>query len=167
MFRRIAIMRKALEERGLDPDEVLKPGELYFRLKKRLVELLGEGGEARAQTMGTRDGKGIVFIAYNGNVYPSGFLPFSVGNVREKSLVEIYREGELMKKLRSAEFEGRCGKCEFREICGGSRARAYAYSLNPLAEDPACPYEPGSYLRLAGELGLNLPIGTFGGQKPI
>ncbi|EEB73231.1 TIGR04053 family radical SAM/SPASM domain-containing protein [Thermococcus sp. AM4] len=167
MFRRVAIMRKALEERGLDPDEVLKPGELYFRLKKRLVELLGGGGEARAQTMGTRDGKGIVFIAYNGNVYPSGFLPFSVGNVREKSLVEIYRESELMKKLRSAEFEGRCGKCEFREICGGSRARAYAYSLNPLAEDPACPYEPGSYLRLAGELGLNLPIGTFGGQKPI
>ncbi|NJE55433.1 TIGR04053 family radical SAM/SPASM domain-containing protein [Thermococcus sp. 21S9] len=167
MFRRVAIMRKALEEKGLDPDEVLKPGELYFRLKKRLVELLGEGNEARAQTMGTRDGKGIVFIAYNGNVYPSGFLPFSVGNVRDKSLVEIYRESELMKKLRSAEFEGRCGKCEFREICGGSRARAYAYHLNPLAEDPACPYEPGSYIRLAGELGLNLPIGTFGGQKPI
>ncbi len=167
MFRRVAIMRKALEEKGLDPDGVLKPGELYFRLKKRLVELLGEGGEARAQTMGTRDGKGIVFIAYNGNVYPSGFLPFSVGNVREKSLVEIYREGELMKKLRSAEFEGRCGKCEFREICGGSRARAYAYSLNPLAEDPACPYEPGSYLRLADELGLTLPLGTFGAQKPI
>ncbi|MEO2151501.1 MAG: TIGR04053 family radical SAM/SPASM domain-containing protein [Thermococcus sp.] len=167
MFRRVAIMRKALEEKGLDPDEVLKPGELYFRLKKRLVELLGEGGEARAQTMGTRDGKGIVFIAYNGNVYPSGFLPFSVGNVREKSLVEIYREGELMKKLRSAEFEGRCGKCEFKEICGGSRARAYAYHLNPLAEDPACPYEPGSYLRLAEKFNLNLPIETFGGQKPI
>ncbi|NJE48489.1 TIGR04053 family radical SAM/SPASM domain-containing protein [Thermococcus sp. 9N3] len=167
MFRRVAIMRKALEEKGLDPDEVLKPGELYFRLKKRLVELLGKGGEARAQTMGTRDGKGIVFIAYNGNVYPSGFLPFSVGNVREKSLVEIYREGELMKKLRSAEFEGRCGKCEFREICGGSRARAYAYSLNPLAEDPACPYEPGSYLRLAKKFNLHLPIEIFGAQKPI
>jgi len=167
MFRRVAIMRKALEERGLDPDEVLKPGELYFRLKKRLVELLGEGGEARAQTMGTRDGKGIVFITYNGNVYPSGFLPFSVGNVREKSLVEIYRESELMKKLRSAEFEGRCGKCEFKEICGGSRARAYAYHLDPLAEDPTCPYEPGSYLRLAEKSHLNLPIGTFGGEKPI
>jgi len=167
MFRRVAIMRKALEEKGLDPDEVLNPGELYFRLKKRLVELLGEGGEARAQTMGTRDGKGIVFIAYNGNVYPSGFLPFSVGNVREKSLVEIYRESELMKKLRSAEFEGRCGKCEFKEICGGSRARAYAYHLDPLAEDPTCQYEPGSYLRLAEKSHLNLPIGTFGGQKPI
>ncbi len=167
MFRRVAIMRRALEERGLDPDEVLKPGELYFRLKRKLVELLGEGGDARAQTMGTRDGKGIVFISYNGNVYPSGFLPFSVGNVREKSLVEIYRESELMKKLRSADFKGRCGACEFKEVCGGSRARAYAYHIDPLAEDPACPYEPGSYLRIAEEFGLALPIDTFGKQKPV
>ncbi|WP_297062255.1 TIGR04053 family radical SAM/SPASM domain-containing protein [Thermococcus sp.] len=167
MFRRVAIMRKALEKKGLEPDKVLKPGELYFRLKRRLVELLGEGEEARAQTMGTRDGKGIVFIAYNGNVYPSGFLPYSVGNVREESLVEIYRESELMRKLRSADFKGRCGACEFKEICGGSRARAYAYHIDPLAEDPACPYEPGSYLRLAQEFGLDFPIGTFGEQKPV
>ncbi len=167
MFRRVAIMRKALEEKGIDPDEVLKPGELYSRLKKRLTELLGDGGEARAQTMGTRDGKGIVFISYNGNVYPSGFLPFSVGNVREKNLLEIYQKSELMKKLRSADFNGRCGVCEFREVCGGSRARAYAYHIDPLAEDPACSYEPGSYLKMKGKLGLNLPIGTFGEQKPV
>ena len=108
-----------------------------------------------------------VFIAYNGNVYPSGFLPYSVGNVREKSLVEIYRESELMRRLRSADFKGRCGACEFREVCGGSRARAYSYHLDPLAEDPACPYEPGSYLSLAEKFGLNLPIGTFGEQKPL
>ncbi len=167
MFRRVAIIRGALEEKGTNPDEVLKPGELYFRLKKRLVELLGEGGEARAQTMGTRDGKGIVFIAYNGNVYPSGFLPYSVGNVREKGLAEIYRNSKLMRKLRSAEFKGRCGVCEFREICGGSRARAYAYHVDPLAEDPACSYEPGSYLKLAEKFDLKLPIGTFGEQKPV
>jgi len=167
MFRRVAIMRKALEGKDLDPDEVLKPGDLYLRLKRKLIELLGKGGEARAQTMGTRDGKGIVFIAYNGNVYPSGFLPYSVGNVREKGLVEIYRGSELMKKLRSAEFKGRCGACEFREICGGSRARAYAYHLNPLAEDPACSYESGSYLALAERFDLTLPIGTFGRQKPV
>ncbi|WP_456367003.1 TIGR04053 family radical SAM/SPASM domain-containing protein [Thermococcus sp.] len=167
MFRRVAIMRKALEEKGTNPDEVLKPGELYFRLKRKLVELLGDGGEARAQTMGTRDGKGIVFIAYNGNVYPSGFLPYSVGNVREKGLAEIYRNSELMRKLRSAEFKGRCGVCEFREICGGSRARAYAYHVDPLAEDPACSYEPGSYLKLAEKFDLNLPLGTFGEQKPV
>ena len=167
MFRRVAIMRKALEEKGTNPDEVLKPGELYFRLKRKLVELLGDGGEARAQTMGTRDGKGIVFIAYNGNVYPSGFLPYSVGNVREKGLAEIYRNSELMRKLRSAEFKGRCGVCEFRDVCGGSRARAYAYHVDPLAEDPACPYEPGTYLKLAEKFGLNLPVGTFGEQKPV
>ncbi|MDV3103891.1 TIGR04053 family radical SAM/SPASM domain-containing protein [Thermococcus waiotapuensis] len=167
MFRRVAIMRKAIEEKGINPDEVLKSGELYLRLKRKLVELLGEGGEERAQTIGTRDGRGIVFIAYNGDVFPSGFLPYSVGNVREKSLVEIYRESELMKKLRSAEFGGRCGVCEFKEVCGGSRARAYAYHIDPLAEDQACPYEPGSYLKLAENLNLNLPIGVFGKQNPV
>ncbi|MBP1912086.1 TIGR04053 family radical SAM/SPASM domain-containing protein [Thermococcus stetteri] len=167
MFRRVAIMRRALEEKGINPDEVLKPGELYFRLKRRLIELLGEGGEAKAQTMGTRDGKGIVFISYRGDVYPSGFLPYPAGNVREKSLVEIYQNSELMRKLRSAEFKGRCGVCEFREVCGGSRARAYAYYVDPLAEDPACPYQPGTYLKLASQLGITLPIGTFGEEKPV
>ncbi|MEM4928893.1 MAG: hypothetical protein QXE20_03620, partial [Acidilobaceae archaeon] len=58
------------------------------------------------------------------------------------------------KKLRRAEFQGRCGRCEFRQICGGSRARAYSATGNPLGEDPACPYIPGSYM----ELGLNVEV---------
>ncbi len=144
-FRRVAVARRALEERGLDPDEVLRPGPLYGRLVSRLRELLGRGGAAKAQSMGTRDGKGIVFVSYNGTVYPSGFLPYPVGNVREKSLQEIYRGAELLVKLRRGEFKGRCGACEFRDICGGSRARAFAYTGDPLAEDPACAYRPGSY----------------------
>lgn len=92
---------------------------------------------------GIRDGNGIVFISNLGGVCPSGFLPIEVGNVKDTSLVELYRNTELMKALRRPEsFEGRCGICEFNTWCGGSRARAYAWTGNPLETDPLCPYQP-------------------------
>ncbi len=144
MFRRVVLFRKYVEENGADIDMGL--GSLYKKLYDRLVELLGDGvDESMAQTTGTRDGKGILFIAYNGDVYPSGFLPLSLGNVMEEPIKEIYRENNLLLKIRRGEFGGRCGRCEFRDICGGSRSRAYSFYGDPLAEDPACPYEPGEY----------------------
>ncbi len=156
MFRRVSLLRMLLESKGFDPDTILGAGSLYHRLVGRLRDILGEPrGESKAQTTGTRDGRGVVFIAYNGDVYPSGFLPLAVGNVRRGRLAEIYRESPILKRLRSAEFEGRCGKCEFRDICGGSRARAYSYHGNPFAEDPVCPYEPGALDSIAGEAGIN------------
>ncbi len=149
MFRRVSIVRLYLERRGVDPDTVLKPGRLYQRLVERLRQLLGPPkGQPHPHTVGTRDGLGIIFVAYNGNVYPSGFLPLPVGNVRRQKLVEIYRRSKTLIRLRSGEFGGKCGLCEFRFICGGSRARAFAYTGNPYAEDPACPYWPGSYEKL-------------------
>jgi AdoMet-dependent heme synthase len=94
---------------------------------------------------GIRDGNGIMFIAQNGEVHPSGFLPVSAGNVRSSDPVALYRDSELFRMLRSAElFKGRCGRCEYREVCGGSRARAWAASGDFLAEDPLCLYEPPS-----------------------
>ena len=156
MFRRVSLLRMALESRGLDPDRVLRTGSLYRRLIGRLKDLLGEPrGEPRAQTTGTRDGKGIVFIAYNGDVYPSGFLPLTVGNVRENRLAKIYRGSPILRRLRTAEFKGRCGRCEFRDVCGGSRARAYSYHGDPFAEDPACPYRPGGLESIAKGIGLS------------
>ncbi len=119
-------------------------GPLYARLSRRLRELLGEPGPAKAQTKGTRDGKGIVFVAHDGDVYPAGFLPLPLGNVRERSLVEIYRESPLLRDIRAARFRGRCGRCEYRDMCGGSRARAYAACGDPLGEDPACAYRPAT-----------------------
>ena len=93
---------------------------------------------------GIRDGNGIMFISHTGDVYPSGFLPLAAGNVRREHVVEIYRESDLFMKIRKTEnFKGRCGQCEFRGICGGSRARAYANYGDCLAEDPACNYQPG------------------------
>jgi radical SAM protein with 4Fe4S-binding SPASM domain len=115
--------------------------EAAVRLGDGLRFQLGEPtGKSRAQTKGTRDGKGIVFVAHDGDVYPAGFLPLSVGNVREESLVEIYRDSELLRRIRAAEFAGGCGTCDYAEVCGGSRARAYAASGDPLGADPACVY---------------------------
>jgi radical SAM protein with 4Fe4S-binding SPASM domain len=72
------------------------------------------------------------------------------GNVRQVHVVEIYREAEVFRKVRqTSAFKGRCGRCEFREICGGSRARAYAAYGDYLAEDPACSYQPSKYEREA------------------
>jgi radical SAM protein with 4Fe4S-binding SPASM domain len=92
---------------------------------------------------GIRDGNGIMFVSHTGEVQPSGFLPLTAGNVRTASPVAIYRESPLFRGLREPDgFRGRCGRCEFRRICGGSRARAYAATGNPLAEDPLCAYQP-------------------------
>ncbi len=92
---------------------------------------------------GIRDGNGIVFISHQGDVTPSGFLPITVGNIKQTSLVELYRDAPLMRALREPEsFKGRCGACEFNRWCGGSRARAYAWTGDPLETDPLCPYVP-------------------------
>ena len=92
---------------------------------------------------GINDGKGFVFVSHRGEVYPSGFLPLSGGNIRTQSLGEIYRNSPLFRDLRDESLlEGKCGRCEFREICGGSRARAYALTGNAFAEEPCCVYEP-------------------------
>lgn len=121
----------------------LQAGSLYRQLAGRLQELLGEPrGAPRVQTKGTRDGSGIVFVAHDGAVYPAGFLPLAVGNVRAQSLVELYRTSPLLRDIRAARFRGRCGDCEYADLCGGSRARAYAAAGDPLGEDPACAYAP-------------------------
>ena len=97
-----------------------------------------------------RDGHGIVFVSHLGEVYPSGFLPLSCGNVRSGSLVEIYRDSPLFRALHSPrQFQGKCGICDLRQICGGSRARAFAYTGNPLASDPFCLYQPSDLSHLA------------------
>jgi AdoMet-dependent heme synthase len=90
-----------------------------------------------------RDGHGIVFVSNLGDIYPSGFLPLRCGNVRKQSLVEIYRNSDVFRGLHSPDqFHGKCGECEYSHICGGSRARAFAYTGDVLGTDPFCPYEP-------------------------
>ncbi|MFT3861205.1 TIGR04053 family radical SAM/SPASM domain-containing protein [Micropruina sp.] len=96
-----------------------------------------------ARGFGIRDGNGIVFVSHTGDVTPSGFLPLALGNVKQQSLVEVYRNHPTMRALRRPEeFKGRCGRCEFKRWCGGSRARAYAWTGDPLESDPLCAFVP-------------------------
>lgn len=89
----------------------------------------------------TNDGKGAVFVSHTGHVWPSGFLPLSVGNVRESGLVDLYRNAPLMRRLRtSTSLTGKCAVCPFNEICGGSRARAFAMTGSPFGPEPCCSY---------------------------
>lgn len=97
----------------------------------------------RRPAKGVNDGRGFMFVSHRGEVMPSGFLPLAAGSVRERSAVGLYRDSKLFRELRDpAALGGRCGRCEFREVCGGSRARAYAVTGDHLAEDPSCPYQP-------------------------
>lgn len=96
------------------------------------------GDDVRVGSTGA--GNGFVFVSHTGDVYPSGFLAKSAGNVREESLVDLYREAPLFEDLRDPDgFHGVCGECEYRDLCGGSRSRAYATTGDPLASDPLCP----------------------------
>ena len=97
-------------------------------------------------TRRVNDGKGFMFISHVGNVYPSGFLPIHAGNIRETPLGDIYRNAPIFKALRdTSRLEGKCGACEYKEICGGSRARAYALTGDPLAQEPCCIYQPRNW----------------------
>ena len=142
-FRRVVAQRAALPP-GTDPDTWFGLGPLHRHLGTRLRERLGAPGRSRAQSMGTRDGKGILFVAHDGTVSPAGFLPIPLGNVRTESIVDIYRRHPLLLAIRATRFSGRCGVCEFADRCGGSRARAFAALGDALAEDPACAYQPGT-----------------------
>lgn len=136
-FRRVVRARSA----GAPPPDT----GLYRRLSAHLTTLLGPGtGRPSAHTAPTRDGKGIVFVSHDGQVYPAGFLPLGLGSIRARPLREIYRDDPLLRSIRAARFTGRCGGCEYADLCGGSRARAYAATGDPLGEDPACPYRPGT-----------------------
>jgi AdoMet-dependent heme synthase len=103
------------------------------------------------RTAGVSDGKGFVFVSHQGEIFPSGFLPVTGGNVLQDSLTDVYRNSELFKTLRDTTLrEGKCGICEYQKICGGSRARAFALTGDFLAEDPRCIYQPHLAEAVAG-----------------
>jgi radical SAM protein with 4Fe4S-binding SPASM domain len=127
-WHRVLAQRVAAHDRaGADP--ALHP----LAPTPRRRDLVGRAGRA------VTDGNGFVFIDHVGSICPSGFLPLSAGNVREDDLVTVYRQAPLFVELRDpSRLGGRCGRCEYRDQCGGSRARAYAMTGDALAEDPAC-----------------------------
>jgi radical SAM protein with 4Fe4S-binding SPASM domain len=102
------------------------------------------GGDAIGRAAkGVNDGNGFVFVSHIGQIFPSGFLPVSAGNVRKDRLVDVYRHSDLFCALRDPDqLTGKCGLCEYKTVCGGCRARAYAVTGDYLAADPYCAYVP-------------------------
>jgi AdoMet-dependent heme synthase len=107
--------------------------------KESLVALGGRMG------FGIRDGNGVIFVARNGDVYPAGFLPNPrIGNVKKTPLERLYRDSQDLALLRDMDrLKGKCGRCQYRWVCGGSRARAWAVTADLMGDDPTCTYDPG------------------------
>src|SRR5690606_1648249 len=101
-------------------------------------------GVGRAK--GVNDGDGFLFVSHVGAIYPSGFLPIAAGNVRRDDVVEVYRHSPLFRALRDrSRLKGKCGVCEYRDVCGGWRARAYAVTGDYLEAEPFCAHVPARF----------------------
>ena len=138
-YRRVVIQNKMREKSaGKAQDDM----SINYKdaLKNGTTGLINGLGRA---PKGVNDGNGFVFISHIGDVFPSGLLPVKAGNVRETPLPEIYRESEIFKELRNPDlYKGKCGICEYRHVCGGSRSRAYAVTGDYLESEPYCVYIP-------------------------
>jgi radical SAM protein with 4Fe4S-binding SPASM domain len=130
MYRRVAIERRKAEQGNGAPVTFQGAGFQYADGLNR-------------PTRGVNDGNGFLFISHIGEIQPSGFLPLTAGNVRTDDVVDVYRNHPIFRDLRSPEkIKGRCGICEYRDVCGGQRGRAYGITGDYLETDPACSYIP-------------------------
>ncbi len=151
-YKRVVLQRTVLESRGCDVADHMALNETYYRLSDGLARVTAgtepppHPDRMRRTPMHVNSAEGFVFVSLRGDVFPSGYLPLSAGNVREQALGDIYRGSPLFQALRDKSLlKGRCGRCEFNVVCGGSRSRAYAMTGDALAEEPFCSYEPGSF----------------------
>jgi radical SAM protein len=141
MYRRVAIERKRMEAGQGTHVTFQGAGFQYADGLNRPVK-------------GVNDGKGFLFISHLGEIMPSGFLPLSAGNVRQDDVVQVYRGHPLFRDLRDpSKLKGRCGRCEYREVCGGQRGRAYGVTGDYLETDPACVYIPQATSPAGGACG--------------
>lgn len=133
--------RRVIRQNNLDAGD---GGPLFRKLRDRLEELRGKPThKAIIGNGGTGDGRGVMMVTHNGEITPSGFLPIPLGVFPEDSIVDVYRDNSTFRDLRDpTKLKGKCGTCEYREICGGSRSRAYVELGDALESDPLCIYEP-------------------------
>jgi radical SAM protein with 4Fe4S-binding SPASM domain len=103
----------------------------------------GHPGGMHAMTKGCLAGSGVCFISFEGSVYPCGYLPVAAGDLKKQTFPEVWEKSGVFRLLRdSANLKGKCGCCEFRNVCMGCRARAYAATGDMLQEEPFCIYQP-------------------------
>lgn len=146
-YRRYMLEHLAAERRQpitRDPKTgLVDASTLFLQHGPKPLGVQPQHGAVSRAPRGVNEGKGFVFVSHIGDVFPSGFLPLKAGNVKHQSLAEIYRESELFVSLRdSRNLKGKCGRCEYRDLCGGSRARAWSMTGDVFAADPLCAYEP-------------------------
>jgi radical SAM protein len=136
----------ASDAKAIGPTEIAMPGSTGIALHAHTKATgQGESGELHAMTKGCLAGTGVCFISHQGEVYPCGYLPVLAGDLRRQSFAEIWEQSAVFQQLRDPQnLKGKCGRCEFRNICMGCRARAYAASGDYLDEEPFCIYEPRS-----------------------
>lgn len=124
----------------------IKTTEGHHYRRVVLQQLHDEKALKKRAPIGINDGKGFVFVSHIGEIQPSGFLPITGGDVRKDELLDVYRNSEVFRNLRNSSLlKGKCGVCEYRDVCGGSRARAYSLTGDYLGEEPLCAYVSPNY----------------------
>jgi radical SAM protein with 4Fe4S-binding SPASM domain len=104
---------------------------------------VGENNDMTAMTKGCLAGQAVCFVSHTGEVFPCGYFPVSSGNIKKVPLPEIWRSSQIFADLRDdSKLEGKCGLCEYKKVCMGCRARAFADTHNYLDEEPNCNYVP-------------------------
>jgi AdoMet-dependent heme synthase len=143
-YRRVLLQRKAAEL-GVAVEDLLADAQKKHWTPADLASSAQATRIVRAP-LGVNDGKGILFISHHGDVQPSGFLNLVAGNIRSQSLPDIYRNSDVFMRMRDyTQLKGKCGLCEFKSICGGSRSRAHAITGDPMQSDPYCIYQPAAW----------------------
>jgi radical SAM protein with 4Fe4S-binding SPASM domain len=128
---------------AIGPTEATMPGSTGISLQPQPGPHHSHTEGLHAMTKGCLAGTGVCFISHKGEVYPCGYLPVLAGNVMHQPFKEIWNDAKVFNELRdTGNLKGKCGYCEFRNICMGCRARAYAACGDHLAEEPFCIYEP-------------------------
>jgi AdoMet-dependent heme synthase len=151
-YRRVVLQRQVAERRAGDRSEA--PSPLTAGVGFSLADGVG-------RSKGVNDGDGFLFVSHTGAIYPSGFLPLAGGNVRKHDVVEVYRSSPLFAALRDrTQLKGKCGVCEYRDVCGGSRARAFAVTGDMLESEPYCAHVPARYRRMV-EAGEAEPVSEY------
>ncbi|MBR9989912.1 MAG: TIGR04053 family radical SAM/SPASM domain-containing protein [Gemmatimonadetes bacterium] len=158
-YSRVVLQRKVAERRSgarTESSDVLTDG----------AAISMSDGIGRARNV--NDGDGFMFVSHTGEIFPSGFLPVSAGNVRSDDLVDVYRNSDLFRTLRDRSLlKGKCAVCEYLKVCGGSRARAFAITGDYLESEPFCAHVPQKYTRMlergdavpaAGRGPVSLPV---------
>jgi len=154
-YFRVVRQRRAAERRSPTPatfwppsgvaamGRVDQPGSIGVGLHPHRTSGHPHGDGMNTMSKGCLAGTGVCFISHQGEVYPCGYLPVLAGDLRQQSFEEIWRSAAVFQQLRdTGNLEGKCGRCEFRNVCMGCRARAYAATGNYLDEEPFCIYEP-------------------------